>query len=60
MRHPFDHDIGNMEDNSSTNDAKDHAEIRAVSNENRANDILGKKHRTTYRGETIDPVKFTG
>ncbi|MCD0465217.1 DUF6443 domain-containing protein [Flavobacterium sp. ENC] len=58
MRHQFDHDIGNMEDNSSTNDAKDPAEIRAVNNENRANDILGKKHRTTYGGETIDPVKL--
>lgn len=58
MRHQFDHDIGNMKDNSDANDAKDPSEIRAVSNENRANDILGNKHRTTYGGETIDPVKL--
>ncbi|MEP7094757.1 MAG: RHS repeat-associated core domain-containing protein [Flavobacterium sp.] len=59
MRHQFDHDIGNMEDNSSENNAEDPAEIRAVHNENRANDILGnKKHRTTYGKDQIDPKKL--
>ncbi|WP_306352567.1 RHS repeat domain-containing protein [Flavobacterium sp. '19STA2R22 D10 B1'] len=58
MRHQFDHDIGNMQDNARGNDENDPAEIRAVYNENRANDILGKKHKTTYGGKEIDPNKL--
>jgi RHS repeat-associated protein len=58
MRHQYDYDIGNMKDNETENTAKDPAEIRAVHNENKANDILGKKHRTTYDGQEIDPEKL--
>jgi RHS repeat-associated protein len=58
MRHQFDYDIGNMIDAHPDSTAKDPAEIRAVHNENRANDILGKKHRTTYGGEKIDPKEL--
>ena len=54
----YNHDIGNTQDNSDKNNAEDPAEIRAVNNENRANDILGKKHRTTCGGEEIDPKKL--
>ena len=58
MRHQFDYDIGNMKDAHPASNAKDPAEIRAVHNENRANDILGEKHRTTYGGEKIDLKKL--
>lgn len=58
MRHQFDYEIGNMADAHFESSAKDPAEIRAVHNENKANDILGKKHRTTYGGVKIDPIKL--
>lgn len=54
MRHQYDHDIKNMGDNSSDNNEKDPAEIRAVYLENFARDIDKLKHRTKYGG-TIDP-----
>lgn len=58
MRHQFDHDIGNMEDNAKVNDANDPAEIRAVHNENIARDIDGVEPLTTYDGKKIDPKKL--
>ncbi|KDN54720.1 RHS repeat-associated core domain protein-containing protein [Flavobacterium seoulense] len=58
MRHQFDHDIGNMQDNAKVNDANDPSEIRAVHNENRARKLEGKKPLSTYDGKEIDPEKL--
>jgi len=58
MRHQFDHDIGNMGDNSNANDANDPAEIRAVHNENIARKMDGVEPLKTYDGKKIDPVKL--
>jgi RHS repeat-associated protein len=58
MRHQFDHDIGNMQDNAKINDANDPAEIRAVYNENRARKTEGKAPQSTYDGKKIDPKKL--
>lgn len=57
MRHQYDFEIGNMLDNSSTNNENDPSEIRAVYLENRARDIEKLKHRTKYGGK-IDPKKL--
>ncbi|MET3047391.1 hypothetical protein [Flavobacterium covae] len=59
MRHQFDYDIGNMQDNNTKNDANDPAEIRGVYNENRARKLEGKKPLSTYGGEKIDPKKLS-
>jgi len=58
MRHQFDHDIGNMGDNSNTNDANDPAEIRAVHNENIARKMDGVEPLKAYDGKKIDPLKL--
>jgi len=58
MRHQFDHDIGNMQDDLPDNTAEDPSEIRGVYNENRGNDILNKSHRTKYGETEIDPKKL--
>ncbi|ENA1752736.1 RHS repeat-associated core domain-containing protein [Flavobacterium psychrophilum] len=58
MRHQFDHDIGNMQDNARGSDENDPAEIRAVYNENLARKTEGKAPNTTYGGKKIDPKKL--
>jgi hypothetical protein len=58
MRHQFDHDIGNMQDNARGSDEKDPAEIRAVYNENLGRAVDKKEPLTTYGGKPIDPKKL--
>ncbi|MBB1140699.1 RHS repeat-associated core domain-containing protein [Myroides sp. WP-1] len=55
FRHILDHNIGNMRDNKRDNTADDPSEIRAVYNENLANEVIGNEPRTTYGKDTIDP-----
>jgi RHS repeat-associated protein len=57
MRHQYDHDIGNMGDNSDTNDENDPAEIRAVFFENLMRRTLKQLERKEY-GEPIDSKKL--
>ncbi len=58
MRHQYDHQIGNTEDNADFPSATDPAEIRAVNNENRARKIEKIKERKTYGGDKVDPKKL--
>jgi RHS repeat-associated protein len=58
MRHQYDSDIANQKDNSDNNNETDPAEIRAVSNENRARKLENLPLRKTYGGRKIDPKKL--
>lgn len=58
MRHQFDQDIGNMQDNTYISDPDNPSEIRAVFNSNLARKLVGKVPETTYGGRKIDPKKL--